>query len=99
MRGGAGSVRCSLLLLVRPAEEMCGEEAVPPTGRRREVSGEEDATDGEMCLAEGVEWRITAVPHYEELLPYNNTSHTYLSHETLLDGRWRLSLLPSCPSW
>ena len=54
MRGGAGSVRCSLLLLVRPAEEMCGEEAVPPTGRRREVSGEEDATGGEMCLAEGV---------------------------------------------
>ena len=47
-------VRCSLLLLVRPAEEMCGEEAAPPTGRRREASGEEDATGGEMCLAEGV---------------------------------------------
>ena len=51
MRGGAGSVRCSLLLLVRPAEEMCGEEAALPTG------GEEDATGGEMCLAEGVKRR------------------------------------------
>ena len=55
-------IRCSLLLLVRPAEEMCGEEAAPPTVRRREVSGEEDATGGEMCLVEGVkrwgvEWR------------------------------------------
>jgi hypothetical protein len=54
-------VRCSLLLLVRPAEEMYGEEAAPPTGCRREVSDEEDATGGEMCLrresnGERVEW-------------------------------------------
>jgi len=50
-------VHCSLLLLVSPEEEMCGEEAAPPTGCWREVSGEEDATGGEMFLAEGVKRR------------------------------------------
>ena len=54
VHGGAGS---RLLLVVRPTEEMCGEEAAPPTVRRREVSGEEDATGGEMFLAEGVKRR------------------------------------------